>query len=83
MRRCVCFAGLKPGRANPPGHGERARGQRVALLFDAPKSGAQNLRYLQPPSSRSPLAVGGRGRSVGNAGVHDRTIAPRLEGGSC
>jgi hypothetical protein len=85
MRRCIRFAGPKPGRANPPRHGERACGQRAASLLDAQPSGAQNLQDPQLPSSRSPLVVGGRGRSVcaGNADVHDRTIAPRMEGGSC
>jgi hypothetical protein len=55
MRRCLCFAGQEPGRANPMRHGERACGQRAASLLDAQPSGAQTCTTFNCRQADHPL----------------------------
>ena len=79
MRRCICFAGLRPSPANPPRHGERACGQRVASPLDAQPSVAQTgatFNYRQ--ADRALLWEGAAGAPA--RGMLVRTIERSLLG---
>jgi len=63
MRRCLCFAGLKSGRANPPRHGERARGS-ASPRSVTPRHAARKTSFKRRQADHPLRWEGAAGASV-------------------